>query len=302
MPSFSDLFDNPITGALTGGLVGGPAGTAIGGTAGLFNSLDFGGGAGSLSAGLAPLTDFIQGTDPTAKQLIQAQLQGVDPSTLGSPSLEQRVGQVTSGLGQNLQGLQIGGLDTSALDPAIAGLGLGAATQQQAIQQAAGLLQDPSSILNDPVIQAQLQRGIRSSEMGAAARGSQISGGQLRELQALGQEFAGTQITQQLSRLGALAGLGADQARLGTQAAGLDISAQQAIALANQQAQLGGAQLQAQTGLAGLGLQGELATQLAQAQSAAILGEANIEAAEDASRLGFVGNLIGGATSLLGGA
>jgi len=114
--------------------------------------------------------------------------------------------ETISGLGQDTQDLVdsfgVGGEDGSTLGS------VGFDAFEQGVGGISGLLANPSSILDDPLIQAQLKKGISGLEMGAAASGTQLSSGQLRNLQGFGQTFAGEQIDAQLGRFNDLAGLG----------------------------------------------------------------------------------------------
>jgi len=124
----------------------------------------------------------------------------------------------------------------------IEAMGAGMAGYQQ-------LLQDPGQIT--PGAQFAIDRGIQASERGAAAGGTQLSGGQLQELQGIGQGVAQQDYQTQLANQLQLA-------QFGQGVAGMGLGAQQAMSgieqqnIANQQFMqqlgLGYTQLGAQTG------------------------------------------------------
>lgn len=276
------IADNPLAAVATGGALMGGAGAltaGVIGASGLLTGADS--GAKDFSAQLAPLSNFISG--------------GKDEDN----SLANRVAGINSGLLGRLDNLNVRN-ETHTLDPFRLAGNAGLDLQRTTNQNIAGLLENPSNILDDPLIQQQLRRGIQSAELGAGAAGGQLSGGQLAELNQFGNEFAGTQINQQLARLQTLSGLAGQEADRGLNAVGIGINANLDAQKANQQAQLQSAGLLSQTQLAGLGLEGGLAAQLAQAQSASALGAANTEAAEDAAGLGFFGQVLGVGAGLLG--
>lgn len=90
-----------------------------------------------------------------------------------------------------------------------------------ALGQIQGLLQDPSTITNDPGYQFQFDEGMNALENSASARGSQFSGQQAKALQQYGQNFAGTKMNETYNRLAGLAGVG-QQATGGTATAGMN--------------------------------------------------------------------------------
>ena len=173
-------------------------------------------------------------------------------------------------------------LNTSTTDGQSLG-NLGIDMFQEGSQGMAGLLDDPSSILNDPLIQAQLAQGIKASEASAAAGGTQISGGQLAELQNLGNVFAGTQIENQFNRFSEQAGLG-----LKGVAGGMDVG----------RTQLQGQEQFANIGLAGLGLEGDLLTNRLSTEANIVAGANASKSNKSAGIMGLVGT-VGGA--ILGG-
>lgn len=254
-------FDNPITGALAGGLVMGPVGTAAGATAGLFNSM---GGFDPIGQeSISPLTEFVQGSTSVVG---------------GAPGLFQALGGRFGPGGRRDSAIELettpslaDRLDTitsdfaSNLEP-YQTLGESSATQLS------GLLSGDSSIYDNPAFQAQLQEGLRVAQGAAAAGGNALSGGLLRELQQQGQLQALDFYTTQ-------AGLLSGAANIGLTATG----------------QLTNAQLGA------LNIEGSFASELAQAQSALALGNQRTQAAEDAARLGFIGDIVGVGAGLLSG-
>lgn len=119
-------------------------------------------------------------------------------------------------------------------------------------------------VLADPTMtpggQFAMERGIMGAERGAAAGGTQLSGGQLQELQKIGTGYAQQDIQQQLGNY-------MQMAQFGQGMAGMGMGAQQAMTgvqqqnIANQQFMqnlgLGYTQLGAQTGM---GYGGDIAT------------------------------------------
>ena len=154
---------------------------------------------------------------------------------------------------------------------------------KQGTEGMAGLLQDPSSILDDPLIKAQLQQGIQASEAAAAAGGTQLGGGQLRELQALGQTFAGTQIDAQMGRFKDMAGLGIE---------GIDADTRRGTL------QLAGQEQYANINLAGLGMEADLLSQRMTTEANLMAGQASAKANKRGGMMSMIGT-VGGA--LIGG-
>jgi len=204
-------------------------------------------------------------------------------------------------------------VDTSGFDAFTqAGLGgiqqaqAGAGTQDAAIQQYQGLLDDPSSILNDPLVQAQRNQGIDAAELGAAAGGTQLSGGQMRELQDFGQTFAGTQIDKGLGRFAGLAQLGAQQQAGGQQSvslgqqsltAGLGIQNQLAqsnlAGLANFNSQrLQGASQSSNLGLAGLGMRNDILNNNLASLTGQAINASNTQSGDRAQTAQLIGTVV----------
>lgn len=147
--------------------------------------------------------------------------QGQDAALAGLVTEAGRASEEIAGLGQTTQDLVDSfqfdeiNVDQSGLDKFSSVGTQGVDAFGQGLSGIQDLLADPSSILDDPLIKAQLQQGIQASEGGAAAGGTQLSGGQLKELQNLGQTFAGTQIDEQFGRLSGMASLGLQGAQFG---------------------------------------------------------------------------------------
>jgi hypothetical protein len=70
------------------------------------------------------------------------------------------------------------------------------------------LMQDPSSITQDPGYQFGLNEGNKLLQDRSAASGGYYSGAQLKGAQRFGQDYAGTKLTDSLNRLMGVAGLG----------------------------------------------------------------------------------------------
>jgi hypothetical protein len=70
------------------------------------------------------------------------------------------------------------------------------------------LMQDPSSIVNEPGYQFGLNEGNKLLQDRSAASGGYYSGAQLKGAQRFGQDYAGTKLTDSLNRLMGVAGLG----------------------------------------------------------------------------------------------
>ena len=266
------------------------------GLAGQFGSM-FGGGMSQTQGGEGlPTAGDFRASEDNGVDLLQP---GQDPATraaLEAAARETALGERSGAVGQALVGQNIiGGRNLEQISglqegqaafneslgfSGLAGEGFGAF--QQGVQGAACLLADPSSILNNPLIQAQLQQGIGAAEMGQAAGGNQLSGGALRELQTLGQTFAGTQIDEQFNRFKGLAGLGVSGMNIENQADQLALQGQQDFT------NLGLAQVDLRSGLA----QQELGVQMD------LLGSRN---AKRSQRKALVGAGIGLGVSQFGG-
>ncbi len=93
---------------------------------------------------------------------------------------------------------------------------------------------DMSGFQEDPGFQYQMNRGMGAVESSGAARGSQLSGATMRELQGTGQQLANQQYNQYLNRLAGMAGMGQQAA---SQGAGMEM--QGGLGRAGLQTQIG---------------------------------------------------------------
>jgi len=174
-----------------------------------------------LQADISPERRATLEQDLIDKAFIGGGAGGQDAALAGLVTEAGRASEEIAGLGQTTQDLVDSfefdrvDVDKSGLDQFSSIGSQGVDAFGQGVSGIQSLLADPSSILDDPLIQAQLQQGIGASEAGAAAGGTQLSGGQLKELQGLGQTFAGTQIDEQFGRLSGLANIGLQGAQFG---------------------------------------------------------------------------------------
>lgn len=100
-------------------------------------------------------------------------------------------------------GLQQQALDyTKELNAPLVGL------RNSVLPRINALLQDPSSITQEPGYQFGLKQGADQLNNRAAASGNYYSGGQMKAAQRYGQDYAGTKLDQSLNRLTTVAGLG----------------------------------------------------------------------------------------------
>ena len=218
---------------------------------------------------------------------------GIEGAMSGLDTFGQQASEEIAGLKQST-GELLDTFDFNPIEADFSGLSKFTDLGEQGVSGLSNLMKDPSSILQDPLIQAQLQQGIQASEGGAAAGGTQLSGGQLKELQGLGNVFAGTQIDKQFDRFSGLAKFGMDAEKL---AIGTDVDVQRL----NQSGQrdfnelnLAGQEQFANLGLAGIGLRGDIASQKLQTESDLLTGARGAEAAEKSGRMGLLGNIFGG--------
>lgn len=247
------ITDNPVTAVATGGIVGGAGGALT--VAGL--------GAAST---LADINSGSSVGSPTAG------LAPLQEFVSGTPDTFRKTDAGFRGIAggrerqefERIEGQQslqdriagiTGGLEESISPQITAG--------QDAATRLAGLLSGEISIFDDPAFQAQLQGATRNVQAAAGAGSNLLSGNTLIDLQMRGQELGADFFATQ-------AGLLQGTSQQGLQAAGL----------------LSGTQLQ------GLGIEGEAAATLSQAQSAAILGQAQTEASQQAGQLDFFGDVL----------
>lgn len=228
------------------------------------------GGEGGLLGGVG---DFLFGEAPTISGAERTQM--MEPLVRGEQEQRQWLGGFQAQLGQERAGA-LGGYQPfiGAGEQGLGMLGRGAAGYEQ-------LLQQPGAMT--PGGQFALEQGVGAMERGAAARGTQLSGGQLQELQTFGQGVAMQDYQQQLQNQMSLAGLGMQQSQMGLGALG-------------QQGQLGlgYSQLGGQVGTQMMGNIGTL--QGGQAQIQAALAQSNMQAQsqQQAGMMGIVGMGVGG--------
>ena len=121
----------------------------------------------------------------------------------------------------------------SAIDPLSQLLGLGDGTSVDAV----------NALLQDPVLQATIARGVETADAGAAARGTLRSGAQLRRLSEIGREESQNFIRQRINDLFRVAATGQGAA---AQESGLTFATGQQIG----QAQFGTGQQEAASQIA----------------------------------------------------
>lgn len=234
-----------------------------------------GGGEGGLLGGVG---DFIFGETPTISEDERARM--LEPLQQAEQEQRQWLGGFQSQLGQERVGA-LGGYQPF-IGVGGAGLGMmgrGAAGYEQ-------LLRQPGAMT--PGAQFALQQGVGAMERGASARGTQLSGGQLQELQTFGQGVAQQDYQQQLQNQMGLANLGLQQGQMG----------------------LGALSQQGQMGLGYSTLGGQVGTQMmgnigtlqgSQAQIQAALAQANMMALaqRQAGMMEMAGQGIGAAIGAL---
>lgn len=251
-----------IAGTLAGGLTGGLIG------AGLGNTMK-GSGSGAYYAdaknNLVGTQSIIKEETEEERNRLLGTLSGLQAPQAGPVPLSQ------AALGNSAGTLSQLGILSPWMDASMAGFGqqfAGADAQTSAVAGMQALNQNPSSILQDPLFLAQQEAGIRGAEMGAAARGTQLSGGQLANLQQISQQTAGNVLQQRNQSLAAQAGAGANLAQTGqglanlggnlaSTRANLGAGAEQAFGLQNlvnqQQTNRANQDANVQYGLANLG-------------------------------------------------
>lgn len=117
----------------------------------------------------------------------------------------------------------------SLADPYTAMGEQGLSTLQAAQMGITSILQDPSSLFETAQFKAQEKQMQRAVETSQAAKGMQLSGATLKELQTRGQELGSSEIDRALQRQGMLASLGMQQMQAGQTGLGFlqNISGQQ---------------------------------------------------------------------------
>lgn len=253
-----------IVGTLAGGLGGGLLGAAIG------NVMKGSGSGAYYDEAKKNLLD----TQTSIKDQTQAErdrlLGGL--SNLNAPQAGPAPTSVAA-QGNTAGTLAQLGILSPFMDSSMDGFGqqfTGAAAQTSATNGMQTLNSDPSAILSDPLFLAQQEAGVRSAEMGAASRGTQLSGGELVNLQQIGQQAAGTALQQRMQALSSQSAAGANLAQTGqglanlggnlaSTSANLGAGAEQAFGLQNlsnqQQTNRANQDASVQYGLANLGAQ-----------------------------------------------
>ena len=218
---------------------------------------------------------------------------GIEGAMSGLDTFGEQASEEIAGLKQST-GELIGGFEFNPIEGDFSGLQSFMDLGQQGVSGLSSLMQDPSSILNDPLIQAQLQQGLKSAGGSAAAGGTQLSGGQLKELQGIGHTFAGTQIQNQFDRFSGLAKLGFDAEKFGM-STDFDIQKANQSGLRDfNELALAGQEQFANIGLAGIGLRGDVASQKLHTESDLLTGARGAEAAEKSGRMNLIGKVFGG--------
>lgn len=251
-----------VVGTLAGGLTGGIIGSGVGN---IMKPSGSGAYYNDAKANLVGTQNLIKEETQEERDRLLGSLSGLQaPQTGPAPLSEAATGSSVGTLSQL-------GILSPWMDASMAGFGqqfAGADAQTSAVAGMQALNQDPSSILQDPLFLAQQEAGIRGAEMGAAARGTQLSGGQLANLQQISQQTAGNVLQQRTQSLAAQAGAGANLAQTGqglanlggnlaSTRANLGAGAEQAFGLQNlvnqQQTNRANQDANVQYGLANLG-------------------------------------------------
>lgn len=81
-------------------------------------------------------------------------------------------------------------------------------TRDSALGQINALLQNPSSITQQPGYQFGLSQGVKAMDQSAASRGMRLSGQQAKALNQFGQDYGGTKLDQSVNRLLQVANVG----------------------------------------------------------------------------------------------
>jgi hypothetical protein len=122
-------------------------------------------------------------------------------TNIGGTLLNGLIGGITSNNALNRQ--------TGATNSANALLAPYQQAGSSAITKMSNLLQNPSSITQDPGYQFGLQQGVQGVDRSAASKGSLYSGATLKALDRYGTDYAGTKLNQTLQNYGNVAQLGA---------------------------------------------------------------------------------------------
>lgn len=159
-------------------------------------------------------------------------------------TLEAQRGETLGRVGGFLEGLEAPQISAEQraqmlglFDPYMQAGQQGLAAMGQGISGYQGLLADPSAVLRDPGVMAQMRAGQQAVETSQAAGGMQLSGATLASLQQRGQDIGRQSIDAALARQQGLAGLGGQQAGMGLSAAGQAGGLLSGMDIANMQAQ-----------------------------------------------------------------
>lgn len=206
-------------GGIAGGLIAGVPGVIAG--AGIGNVMK-GSGSGAYYTdaknNLLDTQNLIKTTTQQERDRLLANAGSLQAPTAGEvPVAEAAVGSSAGTLAQL-------GILSPFMNESMDGFGqqfTGAGAQATALSSLRALNQNPSAILEDPLFLAQQEAGIRGAEMGAASRGTQLSGGQLANLQQLSQQTAADVLQKRQQSLATEAGVGAGLAQTGQSLANL---------------------------------------------------------------------------------